>query len=491
MAEPFRKNDRWYLRYKDAHGRWRQQPSEALTKTEARRLANELQRREERIRLGIEDAPPDDGGGTVDGLLDWWIETYLAKSPGYGRAVGTIRKHLIGSKLGRLRLVELTAGKIEAFLQAKADACAPQTLNHLRGYLSRAFNAARKTERFRGPNPVADVKKRRVPKTVPDFLRAEEVPLVLAALSDRWRSLFATALYTGLRKGELIGLRKADVDLANRLLTVTRSYRRDTTKGGHADVIPIATELVPYLENALASSPSDLVFPAPDGSMNSEGVQLELVLRRALHRAGIVDAWLHKCRRQGCRFVEQAQDDHLRRCPRCQMKLWPSGQVRPIRFHHLRHTTASLLLMRGADVPAVQRILRHSDPRLTTETYGHLVPGYLRSQIDRLSFGLVPWSEATAASNDSQAVATIPPRFAPILLPEPEHQGKGPPPRDRETESSRGLDLGRGERIRTSDILLPNAPPGPRTGSLRVARRRNRAISLVVRQRVQSSRSSR
>jgi integrase len=374
MAEPFRKNDRWYLRYKDAHGRWRQQPSDAGTKTEARRLAVELQRREERVRLGIEEAPPEDGGGTVDALLDWWIETYLAKSPGYSRAVGTVRKHLIGSKLGRLRLVELTAGKIESFLQAKVEICAPQTLNHLRGYLSRAFNAARKTERFRGSNPVADVKKRKVPKKVPDFLRAEEVPLVLAALSDRWRSLFATALYTGLRKGELLGLRKADVDLANRLLTVTHSYRRDTTKGGHADVIPIATELLPYLEDAIAASLSDLVFPSPDGSMTAEGVQLELVLRRALHRAGIVESWLHKCRRQGCGHVEAAGDDELRRCPRCQMKLWPSGQVRPIRFHHLRHTTASLLLMRGADVAAVQRILRHSDPRLTTETYGHLVP---------------------------------------------------------------------------------------------------------------------
>jgi len=182
-------------------------------------------------------------------------------------------------------------------------------------------------------------------------------------------------------KGQLIGLRKADVDLPNRLLTVTRSYRRDTTKGGHADVIPIATELMPYLEDAIASSPSNLVFPAPDGSMTSEAVQLELVLRRALHKAGIVESWLHKCRRAGCRHVETASDDGLRRCPRCQMKLWPSGQVRPIRFHHLRHTTASLLLMRGADVAAVQRILRHSDPRLTTETYGHLVarlPALLR-----------------------------------------------------------------------------------------------------------------
>jgi len=293
------------------------------------------------------------------------------------------------------------------------------------------------------------VKKRKVPRKVPDFLRAEEVPPVLASLPDRWRPLFATALYTGLPKGELIGLRKADVDLPNRLLTVTRSYRRDTTKGGHADVIPIATELMPYLEDAIVSSLSNLVFLALDGSMPSEAVQLELGLRRALHKAGIVESWLHKCRRAGCRHVETASDDGLRRCPRCQMKLWPSGQVRPIRFHHLRHTTASLLLMRGADVAAVQRILRHSDPRLTTETYGHLVPDYLRAQIDRPSFG------APTANNDSQSVATAPTTFAPILLPEPKHPRNDPSGGGPEAESFPELELGRGERIRTSGILLP------------------------------------
>jgi len=58
------------------------------------------------------------------------------------------------------------------------------------------------------------------------------------------------ALYTVLRKGELPSFCKADVDLEDRLLTVSHSYRRDTTKGGRADVIPIATELAPYLEDA-------------------------------------------------------------------------------------------------------------------------------------------------------------------------------------------------------------------------------------------------
>jgi integrase len=68
------------------------------------------------------------------------------------------------------------------------------------------------------------------------------------------------------------------------------------------------------------------------------------------------------------------------------MKLWPKAKVRQIRFQDLRHTTASLLMMAGVNPGAVQRIIRHSDPRITTETYGHLQPDYLRSEIDRLRF---------------------------------------------------------------------------------------------------------
>jgi hypothetical protein len=43
-------------------------------------------------------------------------------------------------------------------------------------------------------------------------------------------------------------------------------------------------------------------------------------------------------------------------------------------------------MMAGANPAAVQRILRHQDPRITTEVYGHLAPDYLRAEIDRLRF---------------------------------------------------------------------------------------------------------
>ncbi len=232
-----------------------------------------------------------------------------------------------------------------------------------------------------------DVRKRKVPKRKPDFLRVHEVPLLLRALAPRWRPLFAAAIYTGLRKGELLALRKADVDLERRLLTVGRSHDRDTTKGGHEDGIPVATELLPFLRVAMDASPSGLVFPKPDGTRMRRDVNLEHTLRRALGRAGVVEGYSHVCRRKDCGHVEAATDQEQRRCPKDGRKLWVKPVVRPIRFHDLRHTTGSLLIMSGADLAAVQRILRHSDPKLTTEIYAHLAPEYLRAEVDRLSFG--------------------------------------------------------------------------------------------------------
>ena len=391
MASAFKRGQTFYAKWKDATGRWQNRATQARTLTEARRIADDLERQAERQRLGLEYRPPADGGGTFATLMEWWLATYSRGSPSHDRNEPVVRKHLLDSALAPLPLVAVTAAKLEEFLHAKGqEELSPQSVNHLRGFISRAFNAARRTGRYAGPNPAAAVRRRRVPRRLPTYLRAEEVPVLLRALDPRWRPLFAIAIYTGLRKGELAGLKKSDVDLSSRLLTVARSYDRDTTKGGHADVIPISAEAVPYLEAAISSSPSDFVFPQPNGEMMRQDTGLEHVLRRALGRAGLVTSYQHVCRRKGCSHQEKAPDAELRRCPTDGRKLWPKPQVRPIRFHDLRHTTASLLMMSGANPAAVQRIMRHSDPKLTTEVYGHLAPEYLRAEVDRLSFGAPP-----------------------------------------------------------------------------------------------------
>ncbi|MCC6811335.1 MAG: tyrosine-type recombinase/integrase [Deltaproteobacteria bacterium] len=90
------------------------------------------------------------------------------------------------------------------------------------------------------------------------------------------------------------------------------------------------------------------------------------------------------------------------------MKLWPKAIVRPIRFHDLRHTTASLLMMSGVNPAAVQRIMRHSNPKLTTEVYGHLAPNYLRDEVNRLQFDF----GSSANENEALQEPTTEQKFA-------------------------------------------------------------------------------
>ncbi len=152
-------------------------------------------------------------------------------------------------------------------------------------------------------------------------------------------------------------------------------------------MIPIAPALLPYVTEAIDASPSEWVFPADDGTMRAEEVQPIRLLRTAMARAGLVDGYQHVCRRcksKGEAYVERHRDAELRLCPRCGMKLWPRAVHSKMRFHDLRHTTATLLLRAGVDAHRVQRILRHASVTTTTSTYAHLVTEDLRDAVGKI-----------------------------------------------------------------------------------------------------------
>lgn len=427
MAYARKRGGRWFARWKDAHGRWRELATSAKTKTDCERFAAEIEAKGDRQRAGLEPLLPEDGGGTVAELLDWWIETYRQAAPGLATEKCAIRKHLTSSELGSMRLANVRPPHIERFLQAKtAEGLAPQTVNHLRGHLGSAFAKAKKAGRWEGPNPVREVEPRKVTLPTPEWLTADEVRAILSHTEEPLRSLFAVAAYTGLRWGELAALRKRDVQLdPEPRITVCRSWERDTTKGGRARVVPVAGECAPFLRNAITLSPSEYVFPGPKGRPRSRKSNLSKRLREAMARAGVVEGYTHVCRARvnakgvqdktapRCTYTEDAPDKALRFCPIHGHKLWPRPKVRKsIHFHNLRHTTGSLLAQARVPIAAVAAVLGHSDVRLTIQRYAHLSPDYLRSEVESLRLGVEPPDPVEPVSEPEalQAVASDLPR---------------------------------------------------------------------------------
>src|SRR5258708_16514571 len=210
MASVFEKHGKYYARWKDAAGRWRKQATSCRTKRDAQRDADDLERKAERQRKGLEPLAEHSPQMTFAELFEWWWKEYGTRLRGDNEAFA--RKRLLPA-LGNFALVEVTAAKIEGALQGMSDALSPKSLNHLRATFHTIFARAIERGLWQGQNPAKAVKRRKVPRKVFDTLKADEVPLLLAALTPQWRPLFARAVYTGPRKGELLGLRQSDVDL--------------------------------------------------------------------------------------------------------------------------------------------------------------------------------------------------------------------------------------------------------------------------------------
>src|SRR5688572_11139971 len=102
MASVVERKGSWYIKWKGADGRWCRAVSPAKTKTEARRLAEEVERKAHRARLGLEPLPEDRCTWTFAELLEWWLATYSVNSPSHSRNESAIRKHLTASTLANV-----------------------------------------------------------------------------------------------------------------------------------------------------------------------------------------------------------------------------------------------------------------------------------------------------------------------------------------------------------------------------------------------------
>lgn len=178
MASVYKKGANWYARYKDAAGRWRHKKLDARTKRDAERDADDLGRKAQRQRAGLEPLPVDGPAMTFKELLTWWSAEYGSKRRSDPDSFA--RKHLLPS-LGRLALVEVPSARIEATLQSLTGTLSAKSLHMLRGVVHVVFAKAIKRALWQGLNPAIGVDRRKVSRPIYETLRAGEATELLTS----------------------------------------------------------------------------------------------------------------------------------------------------------------------------------------------------------------------------------------------------------------------------------------------------------------------
>jgi integrase len=270
-----------------------------------------------------------------------------------------VRAHLVPA-FGSFRLEDVTTEHVEAWKSTLR--VSNRTKVKLLTVLNGVFVRARRAYKL-GHNPVADVEKPRQRRSlaIEVFSPEEVMALARAAASEQDGAIFLTAAFTGLRRGELIALHWRDVDFAGHAVRVRASFaggQLTTPKSGKVRSVPMAPDVAKALarlaERGDWTGDDDLVFPGVGGS---------ILDGRALSR----------------RYAAATE----------------RAELRPLRFHDLRHTFGTRMIGK-ADIRRVQEWMGHADVQ-TTMKYLHYVPREQDAQLVAEAFRLEP--VATPASS--------------------------------------------------------------------------------------------
>jgi integrase len=366
------------MKFKEA-GAWRMVPSHMPTKQRARLRAEEVEARIAEGKVGIPETTEEDLAQkklTVAVLGAQFVKEYTGARvkdvDNYRKEVGyLLGKHVWPKEpepgrgwLGRRLVAEVNRTDLRRLRdEMLADGLSNATVKITLAYLSRMFNWAREERIIDCPNPVALVEKPSVAGQADnfDYLSADEVGKLVAWAAVHQPTehpLYATAVYAGMRMGELYGLRWVDTSLDREMISVRRSYR-STPKSGKSRHVPINPRLLPILtdwKKRCPSSPEGLVFPTVDGNMRSKDSEYG-------YKAALLKSKCHE-----------------------------------LNFHALRHTFASHFIMSGGNILTLQKLLGHSSVAVTMK-YAHLAPDFMKVEISRMAYpdSLAEESEAKSA----------------------------------------------------------------------------------------------
>jgi len=262
-----------------------------------------------------------------------------------------IRRHLVPF-FGYMELSEISPEDAQAYVSEKLGdgKISPKSINNSLVVLKRMLTIAVRWGYLRA-NPAQYVEKPQLQHREMDFLNPEEIRLFLDNVTEEFHPFFLTAVLTGMRRGELMGLQWGDIDWKNKTTHVRRSVwgGRFQTPKSKRSIRAIA--MSPLLKKTLrrhmvksAPNEHELVFASKEGTLLDGDNLIKREFHPALRRAGL----------------------------------------RKIRFHDLRHTYVALLIAQGENVKFIQSQLGHASIQTTLDRYGHLLPETNSSAGERL-----------------------------------------------------------------------------------------------------------
>lgn len=268
--------------------------------------------------------------------------------------------------LGRLRLAKLSPADVATMLAGlQTGGLSPRSCAHARAVLRTALSDAEKWGLVaRNVARLADSP--RVPRPTPKTLPPADVNRLLdAALQTDIGHLVVLSLHTGMRQGELLGLRWSDLDLAQRQLTVGASLQR---LGSESALVEPKSE---HSRRTLRLS-----GPALDAIMAERQRQLEAKLA-----AG--PAWQPPI--AGLVFTDGVGKPLVgTTVTKSFQRALRAAGLPALRFHHLRHLHGALMLASGVDLATVSHLLGHSSVALTASTYAGVMPSLRDDATGRL-----------------------------------------------------------------------------------------------------------
>ena len=329
------------------------------TKSEARKKMKEVQSKAEKGELVATNRQ------FLADYMNQWLEGHKLeiRKSSYVQYRSRVNAHIIPA-LGSIQLQKLTQQQIQAFVNGMVEAgLEASTIHHIFMVLNLALKSAIEGKLLSN-NPATNVKLPRIEDREMQILDAEAAQLLLqTAQGSALEPIVTLALATGMRCGEILGLKWSDIDFEQSRLQVQRTLVYVNGSGFY------------LWEPKTASGKRKILLAsfALDALKEHRKWQREARVEAA--------TWLHP------EMVFTGDTGNYVQFKTLQTrfkKLLAVAGLPEMHFHGLRHSAATLLLSMRYPANIVQQMLGHSDVRTTLGIYGHVTPEQQEAAVNSL-----------------------------------------------------------------------------------------------------------